>query len=72
MADRFQLEMDITNLHNAADDIDMLAEAVLEKDLSKDDLVNALTGLSTLLRIRVDKTFDTFKAVFKLDGCGVT
>lgn len=67
MADRFQLEMDITNLHNIADDIDLVAEAILERDMSTDDVANALLGISTLARLRVDKAFDSFKAAFNLD-----
>lgn len=67
MADRFQLETDITNLHNIADDIDLVVEAILERDMDTDDVANALLGISTLARLRVDKAFDTFKAAFKLD-----
>lgn len=68
MADRFQLETDITNLHNIADDIDTLANAVLETDMTMDDIANALIGLAVMARLKVDKTFDTFKAAFHLDG----
>lgn len=67
MADRFQLETDITNLHNIADDIDLVVEAILERDMDTDDVANALLGISTLARLRVDKAFDSFKAAFKLD-----
>lgn len=67
MADRFQLETDITNLHNIADDLDLLLEGILERDMNTDDVANALLGISTLARLRVDKAFDTFKAAFKLD-----
>jgi len=67
MADRFQLETDITNLHNIADDIDLVVEEILERDMDTDDIANALLGISTLARLRVDKAFDSFKAAFKLD-----
>lgn len=67
MADRFELETDITNLHNIADDIDLVVEGILERDMDTDDIANALLGISTLARLRVDKAFDTFKAAFKLD-----
>lgn len=69
MADRFHLETDITNLHNIADDLDLLLEGILERDMDTDDVANALLGIATMTRLRVDKAFDTFKAVFKLDGC---
>jgi ABC-type Fe3+ transport system substrate-binding protein len=67
MADRFQLETDITNLYNIADDIDLVVEAILERDMSTDDVANALLGISTMTKLRVDKAFDSYKAAFKLD-----
>lgn len=70
MADRFQLETDITNLHNIADDLDLLLEGILERDMNTDDVANAVLGIATMARLRVDKAFDSFKAAFKLDGFG--
>lgn len=67
MADRFQLETDITNLYNIADDIDLVVEAILERDMDTDDVANALLGISTMTKLRVDKAFDSFKATLKLD-----
>ncbi len=72
MADRFQLEMDITNFHSVADDIDLVIEAILERDMDSDDVANALLGIATMARLRVDKAFDSFKAAFKLDGFGAS
>jgi|LakMenEpi03Aug12_release.lakeMendotaPanAssembly.Ray.scaffolds.fasta_scaffold2283875_2 hypothetical protein len=70
MADRFQLETDITNIYNTADDLDLLVERILEKeDVDIDEIANALIGVSVMTRMRVEKAFDTFKAVFHLDGC---
>lgn len=68
MADRFQLETDITNLHNIADDLYLLLEGILERDMDTDDVANAVLGIATMARLRVDKAFDTFKAAFNLDG----
>ena len=51
MADRFELETDITNLHNIADDIDLVVEGILEHDMATDDIANALLGISTLARL---------------------
>jgi hypothetical protein len=73
MADRFQLETDITNIYNTADDLDLLVERILEKDdIDIDEIVNALIGVAVMTRIRVDKTFDTFKAAFNLDEHAAT
>lgn len=67
MADHFQLETDITNLYNIADDIDLVVEAILERDMDTDAVANALLGISTMTKLRVDKAFDSFKATLKLD-----
>ena len=66
--DRFKLEDDILNFHNIANDLDILASAVLEdENITMDDIANGLIGLAVMLRLRTDKTFETFKAAFKLD-----
>ena len=67
MSNRFDLETEILNFGNVADDLDNVCEAILERDMDADSIVNALLGLSTLIRLRVDKTFETFKSTFKLD-----
>lgn len=67
MADRFDLENSIMQSTSVADDLDLLAEAAVEEVIEHDELVNALIGLSVLARARAWKTFETFKAVFKLD-----
>lgn len=67
MADRFELENDILSLTSVADDLDVLAQAIMEHDPSEDDILNVIMGLSGVLRMKVDKTFDTFKAAFNLD-----
>lgn len=69
MADRFQLETDITNLYNTAEDLDLVVERILESDdVDTDEIANVLLGIATMTRMRVDKAFETFKAAFKLDG----
>ncbi|NDC55405.1 MAG: hypothetical protein EBZ69_01020 [Alphaproteobacteria bacterium] len=67
MADRFDLEDCIVNFHNIAADLDILADAVMEEDLSTDEIVNALIGLRVLVNLRAQKTFDVFTQAFKLD-----
>jgi len=67
MADRFELENEITNLHNIVADLDLLAEQVMEERVDTDEIANALIGLAVLTRMRVDRLFDVFMATFKLD-----
>jgi hypothetical protein len=67
MSDRFELETDITNLHNIVADLELLAEAVLEERTDTDEVANALIGIAVCTKLRIDRLFETFKATFKLD-----
>jgi hypothetical protein len=58
---RFELEEQITACWNTKDDIDLLYETILEKDISKDEIANALLGISQLHEMRCDRAFETFK-----------
>lgn len=67
MADRFDLEMEISKCGATEDELDTLITHILEYDLSADDTVNALLGIAALHKMRLAQLFTTFKAVFKLD-----
>lgn len=60
-ADRFELENAIMNAWNTADDIELLADAVLNDELTTDEIANALIGLKQLHSLRAKKTFDIFE-----------
>lgn len=68
MKDRFDLENEIGELHNFVQRLDDLGYGIAELDLSQDDIFNALSGLSVLLKIHAEKMFDTFTQSFKLDS----
>lgn len=68
MKDRFDLENEISELHNFVQRLDDLGYGIMELGTSTDDTVNALSGLSVLLKIHTEKMFDTFTQAFKLDG----
>lgn len=69
MKDRFDLENEINELHTYVDQIDLVSDSIINtaKDIDKDTIINALSGLSTLLNMKTNKLFDTFCEVFKLD-----
>lgn len=72
MKDRFNLEEEIGQLHNFADQLSSLSEGILEHELTDDETVNALEGLKVLLTIHANKLQDTMSQCFKLDqykGC---
>lgn len=58
---RFLLEEQIQASWNTKDDIDLLRETILDKDLSKDEIIDALIGISQLHEMRCEKVFETFK-----------
>ena len=68
---RFDLEEQITACWNTRDDIDLLYESILEKDMSKDEIANTLLGISQLHEMRCDRAFETFKCLVKDGTIGV-
>jgi hypothetical protein len=61
--DRFELEDALTEQWQISDDLDLLAEQILESGLNEDDTVNVLVGLAALHRMRCSKTSDIFEAL---------
>jgi hypothetical protein len=68
MKDRFNLEEEISQLYNFAEQLGSLSEGILEHNLSNDETVNALEGLKVLLSVHANKLSDTMSQCFKLDG----
>lgn len=60
MADRFELEQNIMSVWNTKEDIDLLMDNVLNKEMSKDEISNALLGISSMHQMRSEKLFDGF------------
>jgi hypothetical protein len=65
--DRFDLENAIHKLSNIVDDLNDLSFGVVEADMSKDEIANALDGLAVMTDIKLKKLFDVFIQVHKLD-----
>lgn len=65
--DRFDLEDQIMKSNNIAEELEMIACAILEDQITSDELSNALIGLATIHRIRTGQLFECFKNVFELD-----
>ncbi len=58
---RFNLEEAITECFSTSTDLNLISETVLEDDLHKDELANALIGLSKLHEMRCQKVFKIFE-----------
>ena len=63
--DRFDFEQQIMNCWNVTTDLKDLNEAVLESDLTSDQISNALMGIEQLYQIRFDKLFRQFEQMVK-------
>ena len=59
------LESKIMDCWNIIDDMKVLTEGVLEKDLSKDQIANVLLGLETLYQLKFEKLFDEYSKMIR-------
>jgi hypothetical protein len=67
MKDRFDLESEISFLHNFSENLKTISEGILEHDLSRDEIVNAIEGVRVLLELQANKLLDTMSQCLKLD-----
>jgi hypothetical protein len=64
MSDRFDFEQQIQKCWLITDDMYDLSEAILERDLSHDQITNVLFGLKEINEIRFNKLWELFEDVF--------
>ena len=60
---RSDLENEIKKLYHIVDDVNDISYGVLEENLSKDDIANALDGVAVMTEIRIQRVLDTFMEV---------
>lgn len=73
--DRFDLEMKISNASLIIEDLECLAEYILETNCSSEDVCNILMGLSGLQKARHNALWNAFVSTYNLsddDDNGVT
>jgi len=63
MSDRFDFEQQINKCWSITDDMYDLSEAILERDLSHDQITSALLGLREIGEIRFNKLWELFEDV---------
>lgn len=59
--DRFKMEEQLMKVWSMMDQLDTIAEGVLEYEWSEDDVANAVVGLKTMLNLEMEKTFNMFE-----------
>lgn len=65
MKTRFDLEQEIHECWGVTRDIETLFEAVVEQDLTQDQISNILLGMKELYDLKFDKMFRTFETMIK-------
>lgn len=65
--DHQYLEEQINNILTICDDLDLLAIGIIDEDLTTDEIANITIGISSLIKLKHKRLFDTYKRVFKLD-----
>ena len=63
--DRFDLEQNIMKCWNVTEDMHLLYENVTEKDLTQDQIANALLGLHQLYEMKFEKLFSNFETLVR-------
>ncbi len=63
--DRFDLEQNIMRCWAVTEDIDLLYENVMDRDMSQDDIANALLGLHQLYEMKFNKLWDNFEVLIR-------
>jgi hypothetical protein len=58
--DRFDLEQQIMKCWTITDDLKLLRQNVLEKNMSTDDITNFILGLETIYECKFNELFDQF------------
>jgi hypothetical protein len=61
--DRFDFEQQIMSCWNITTDLKDLNEGVIESDLSRDQISNALMGIEQLYELRFNKLFQQFETL---------
>jgi hypothetical protein len=64
---RFDIEEQISKGYNFSQTIKDVGDGIIDQNLSQDDIVNVLNGLSIMLDLHTSKSLDIMKQIFKLD-----
>ena len=64
--DRFDLEEKIARMGLMCEDLESLAEYLLDNEMSQYEISKALSGLSVINKVRHQELWDTFLGVFDL------
>ena len=61
MKNRFDFEQEIMGVWNIIEELKVLHEGVLERDLTNDQISNILSGMTELYQMKFEILFETFE-----------
>ena len=61
MKNRFDFEQEIMGVWNIIEELKVLHEGVLERDLTSDQVSNILSGMTELYQMKFEILFETFE-----------
>ena len=61
MKNRFDFEQEIMGVWNIIEELKVLHEGVLERDLTSDQISNILSGMTELYQLKFEILFSTFE-----------
>lgn len=61
----FDLEQGIMNVWGMKEDLQLLSEAILDTNISTDDIANTLIGMEKILQLRCEKLFSIYEYILK-------
>ena len=61
MKTRFDLEQEILGCWNLVDEVKLVSDSVMDRELDQDTIANILTGLNQLYQIKFENMFNTFE-----------
>lgn len=61
MKNRFDFEQEIMGCWNIVEELKLLHEGVLERDLTSDQVSNILSGMTELYQMKFEILFETFE-----------
>jgi hypothetical protein len=64
--DRFKMEENIMQAWGITDEINLVYETLMEKDMTKDEIANALLGIVTMGNIKMQRVFEEFEKSVKV------
>jgi hypothetical protein len=65
MSDRFDFEQMILECWHITADLELLEENIMDKDMTQDEMFNAVNGIKNVYEMRFNKLWDVFEEMIR-------